>query len=111
MIDTEATCTIRKQVCTDAHVIAEFPAHWGEYGRLVDGKMRPGTPEDFGKFLDNKCKEFEQFLRDHRSQDMVQLDVVRHYSDLCSACGREWEEMDDDGICCCASCGAKLIKE
>lgn len=58
--------------------------------------------------LEDACEEFVSFLRDHRSQDVIQLDVVRDYATCCSACKRELEICEEDGIKYCASCGTEL---
>lgn len=59
------------------------------------------------------AKEFMGFLRDHRSQDVVSVDVIEERDDLCSACGRKWEVSDEDGEgnkCApfCANCGEEV---
>jgi len=102
------TCMVRKKVIVDARVIAEFPVSAWEYAKYKDGKYLAGTPEDFGKCLEGKCEEFRDFLRDHRSQDLVSLSVERETKDLCSACGEHWEtDVDEEtGEEYCASCGA-----
>jgi hypothetical protein len=97
----------------DCHVEAEFPLSWYDLHRTFtkDGIVE-ATPEDVGKRLEKKCKEFEDFLRDHRSQDMVQLNVMREKKDLCSACNGEWEPYQEtDGEISCACCGAVLQHE
>jgi hypothetical protein len=107
---TDPTCKVIKQVCVDAHVDAEFPVKWWEYAKWVDNKRIAGTPEDLGRCLEAKCKEFEDFLRDHRSQDMVQLTVVRDLEDQCSHCHSRWEADRDGDVIRCASCGA-IVEE
>ena len=52
------------------------------------------------KYLEEWCKEFEAFVRDHRSQDPVSLSVIREYEDQCTHCGLLWEEDEDGPICC-----------
>ena len=73
-----------------------------------------GTPEYWRvmeRQLNKWAKDFHNFLRDHRSQDLVQLNIVRDESDVCSACNALWEPIaDDDGQPYCANCGA-IIKE
>lgn len=53
-------------------------------------------------------KEIMAFIRDHRSQDQVHLDVERVTQDQCSECESEWETMIEDGVLKCASCGAEV---
>lgn len=64
--------------------------------------------EDYAKELEGAVKDFETFLRDHRSQDMVQLSVNRIYADVCSVCNEKWETQAEDGKTFCASCGADI---
>lgn len=56
-----------------------------------------------------KSKEAEEFIRDHRSQDPVQLNVEVVREDQCSRCGALWETYEESpGIDACASCGASV---
>ena len=96
---TKRKCTIRKGVVVDAHVEATFPHVDRWYGRTV---------EEYGTALERACKEFEEFLRDHRSQDVVRLSVERECKDICSVCEAEWDQDDDENGPCCANCGATL---
>lgn len=65
--------------------------------------------EERAKELDRATKDFNDFLHDHRSQDMISLDVQRIYKDLCSVCGEEWEpDRGEDGKLYCANCGAEI---
>lgn len=56
------------------------------------------------------AREFMDFLRDHRSQDLVGLDVVRVTEDRCSACGERWETMTDEGVEVCAYCAVAVAR-
>lgn len=103
----EGTCTIKKQALVDVTVEAEFP--WAT-------SYTWGNPLAQARALERAVKEFEEFLRDHRSQDVVTLSIQRVYQDLCSACGREFEEMEDykdegSGKTFCAWCGAQVTEE
>ena len=60
--------------------------------------------EEVAAEYESWVKEFKEFLRDHRSQDVISLDVVRVFSDHCSACGKPWEP--DEGTC--AWCGEAI---
>jgi len=64
--------------------------------------------EEKAKELERAVKEFIVFLRDHRSQDLISLDVRRIHEDVCSVCKERWEEDEDDNGKFCASCGAKI---
>ena len=85
-----------------AHVEIEFPylSHWRD-------------PERYAKALEAECREFAEFIRDHRSRDYVTLNTVRDHEDQCSACGARWETMpaDVDGPEACASCGVVVDNE
>jgi hypothetical protein len=61
-------------------------------------------------WLQDWAKEFREFLRDHRSQDVNGVSVEPTYQIQCSACHREWEEHfdEDSGKTCCASCGEAM---
>lgn len=93
------TCRVIKNVTVDAKVEAEFPKLF---------RYRRVTPEDRARELESACAEFEVFIRDHRSQDWLELSVVRVKQDVCSHCGNQWEPMDDDGKTLCGHCGAEL---
>jgi len=70
------------------------------------------SEEEWAKQLERAAKEFHDFLRDHRSQDMVVLDVVRKYKDVCSVCKDTWElDKDDNDVLICAACGAEIEEE
>jgi hypothetical protein len=56
------------------------------------------------------AKEFEGFIRDHRSRDAVSVNVIEERKDLCSVCGGEWETYQEEGETFCACCGA-LVEE
>ncbi len=97
-VSEERTCTIKKGVAIDAYVRAEFPILRGS-----------STPEEHARHLHHARKEFEAFLRDHRSQDWIRLSVEIVKQDQCSECGREWDAAEDgDGTIYCTSCDAHL---
>lgn len=100
-VDSVVRCHKLSQVTTDAKVEAEFP-------NLFRYAWRKLTPEDKARELENACAEFAEFIRDHRSQDPVRLDVVRVKEDLCSHCERPWETMEEEGKTLCAWCGAEV---
>jgi hypothetical protein len=63
--------------------------------------------EELAKYYEAWVRDFHAFIRDHRSQDPVNLNVEREYKDLCTHCGYEWE-IDENG---CPVCCDKAIKE
>lgn len=90
------------KVLVDTTVVAEPPSYVGRYCR---------TPEARARELEGWIKEFQEFLRDHRSQDSIYLSVERKYQDQCSNCHEEYEEMTDDdgnGTGRCAYCEAEI---
>lgn len=95
---------------TDARVIAEFNLSRIDYLKWTPDGLREKTHEEFAKMLEERCKEFEEFMRDHRSQDSVSLTVERVVSEVCSGCGQEWEEAKDEQGRYCAWCGANLAE-
>jgi hypothetical protein len=88
-----------RNVLVDVRLTAEAPRHVERYCR---------TPQERGTALRAWVREFEDFIRDHRSQDAVLLDVEEERKDLCSACGEEWETMEEDGKTICANCGTEV---
>ena len=94
-------CHRLADVVTDAHVEAEFPHLFHPWWCRLSAEER-------ARALENECNEFVEFLRDHRSQDAVHLEVVRVKKDLCSNCKCEWEVWEDEGKPVCAGCGAEV---
>lgn len=104
------TCRKEKRV-VDARVIAEFNLHWTDRQIYDGGQWRDRTPEEIGAKLEERCQAFREFMRDHRSQDTVTLEVERVVSDVCSACKRAWDPMTTDedtdyARTTCGWCGA-----
>lgn len=60
------------------------------------------TLEDQAEYYESWVKEFTAFMRDHRSQDPVYLNVERQYKDVCEFCENEWE-VDGTGCPCCCN--------
>lgn len=77
------------RVLVDLRVVCD-PPNMSWYGNL----------ENQAKALERWAKDFNAFMRDHRSQDDVTLSVERVYENQCSHCGYTWE-MDDQGPVCC----------
>lgn len=97
MSETETKIATKKKVLIDCRVVADFSSEtrWCK------------TKEAAASVLEGCAREFNCFIRDHRSQDDIRLEVERIYEDQCSVCGRAWELLpaDADGPECCASCG------
>ena len=92
------TCT-KKRILEDVIVEADLSG-------MMFPRRHYKTDEERVKNLESAVREFHEFLRDHRSQDMVQLFVNRKYKDVCSACGCTWETYIIDGALSCANCDA-----
>lgn len=112
-MDTTKTCR-KVHALYEAVVSASFPRAETVWASSVKYRMasEPGLTYHEAEVqirYENLCRavgDFEKFLRDHRSQDIVCLDVEKQYRDECSACGAEWEIYDDDMTC--VNCGAKI---
>jgi hypothetical protein len=104
-----------------AKVLATMPPKVAKrVKRLVDVRVECEVPnyitrhardhEHKARLLSEWAREFAEFIRDHRSQDPVRLDVVRDEREVCSCCGNEWETTVDDDTeeTICASCGVKV---
>jgi len=57
------------------------------------------------------AKEFLDFLRDHRSQDVQDVVVHQITEDVCSECGKNWEIYSEDGKDYCAYCRLEVASE
>lgn len=58
------------------------------------------TPKERAKAMSNWANEFKEFIRDHRSQSDVGIEVEEIFKDLCSHCEREYEEDAEGPLCC-----------
>ena len=97
---SESTAT-RVRVMTDVRIEAKPPEWFIRYWI---------SPEKRAKELSVWVKEFHEFIRDHRSQDPVRLNVVPVYETQCSACHQELvEKVNEHGQPMCANCGAILV--
>lgn len=100
----------------DVRIECESPYHLTQWV----GKQY-GTPEYWETVADRMkdwVKDFHDFMRDHRSQDSVRLNVVADKRDQCSLCGATWETVPGDenneserGLVFCASCGTEVKEE
>ena len=90
---------LQKNVLVDVKVEADLSGMiWGKSDDLVK----------YGQQLEKAVKEFHDFLRDHRSQDLVWLQVDEVRKDLCGNCGKVYEPdyYEEDKKRHCAWCGA-----
>ena len=59
-----------------------------------------GNMEQLAANYEAWAKEFEDFVRDHRSQDPVSLTINRVYEERCIFCNRVYEEDHEGPLCC-----------
>lgn len=81
-----------QRILTDAHVEVEMNLYW-----------RDRDPEKYAKQLDQACKDFLYFVRDHRSQDINDAYVVREYGYKCDHCGWKFKDEPEEPDCCDAA--------
>ena len=109
MSDSTTTLVTKKTVVTDLRIEAE--PHYSVLRCWHVHATNAERVECHAKSAERWAKDFMEFLRDHRSQDLTGLNVVRVKEDVCSACGEKWETMAGDaqdgeqGKTFCASCG------
>lgn len=88
---------MKKRVLTGVKVVAD-----------VDRAIRfSKSVDDYAKQAESLAREFNDFVRDHRSMDWATLSVEREYEDQCEHCGYIWE-LDSDGV---PTCCDKAINE
>lgn len=73
--------------------------------------------DQWAKNLDALAKDLLALVRDHRSHNVADITVEREYADVCSACGKVWEPMEDfdsddklSVTLICANCEAEVQK-
>ena len=79
----------KKTVLIDAHIEC-LPPHQNCLPWMFGSKVEEGTVEYYALQLERWVDDFQEFIRDHRSQDPVNLSVEREYEDQCSLCGNKW---------------------
>ena len=80
-----------KRMLTDVKIVCDPP-------RLYAFQRQ--TPEDEARAYEEWVREFDGFIRDHRSQDPVRLSVEREYTEVCSFCESAWEWDNEMPGCC-----------
>jgi hypothetical protein len=87
---------MKKRVLTSVKVVAD-----------VDKAIRfSRSLDDYAKQAESLAREFNAFVRDHRSMDWVSLSVDREYEDQCEHCHYMWE-VDSDGVPMCCDVAIK----
>jgi hypothetical protein len=79
------------KVLQEVKVIADVSRGIGYYNRDM---------ESYARQAEALAREFNEFVRDHRSMDWVSLSVEREYENQCSHCHSIWEEKPE---CCQAA--------
>jgi hypothetical protein len=93
---------MKKKVLIDATISCDPPSYvyrWAE------------SPEEIAKRMEAWVRDFDEFMRDHRSQDPVRLSVERVYEDQCSLCGYKWDADASGCPCCCDAAMAEWEQE
>jgi len=94
----------KRTVLTDCIVTAEF-----DHGQFVGwGLSGSDRVEALARAAESRCREFNSFIRDHRSQDDIRLNVEKITEEQCSNCGRAWEVDYTEVPPTCAGCGAEV---
>ena len=92
---------MKKKMLVDVTISCDPPRIWG---------INRMDMEQVAKEYESWVKDFHEFIRDHRSQDPVDINVEREYQDVCSFCDYEWEE-DENGCPCCCDEAIKEFEE
>jgi hypothetical protein len=83
-----------KKVLVDCHAEIEFDMPY---------YIKYKKPEEVAQYLEVEARELIDFIRDHRSQDKTQINIVRDFQELCEFCHSKKElSLDEDGtpVCC-----------
>jgi hypothetical protein len=83
----------RQKVLVDIEIVCDPPQVWHWRDSL----------EERAKDMERWAKEFNIFIRDHRSQDEVRMEVRRVFEDQCSFCHSRWEQDENGPMCCNAA--------
>ena len=93
----ERVACVKKTILEEVTISCD-PPNW--YGWRMYGGDK--VNEQYAKYCEEWVKDFHDFIRDHRSQDPVGLNVDRHYKTICEFCEYEWEEdiVSGQPLCC-----------
>lgn len=81
----------KKKVLIDLEIVCDPPRHTRYYWYAIEQQE---------KEMEKWVNDFHEFIRDHRSQDPVNLKIQRVYQDQCEYCHREWEGDEGCPVCC-----------
>jgi hypothetical protein len=99
------------------YAVKKFMGARVEVEPSVPSDVARSKPERQEKWYRQWAKEFQEFLRDHRSQDVNGISVVVDSRKVCSACGHDWERYQyeaPDGEALyhgCSYCGLPVQEE
>ena len=79
-----------KKILVDLHAEIDMPRAF-YYGYL----------ERVAEMLEEDARELTAFIRDHRSRDSYQINIVREYETRCGFCGLKEERGNDGAPACC----------
>lgn len=108
--EMQVTCTKVENVLVKSRIVIDYEPTIYHY--MVKMCQKPDESQwqcqerILAEAKEKWAKEFEEFVRDHRSQDPVSITVEREYEDRCSACYEKWEDYADGDSIRCANCGA-----
>lgn len=92
---------MKQKILVDVTVTCDPPSYINRWNRSIEQRE---------KMMIEWVNEFHDFIRDHRSQDPVNLNVERVYQEQCSHCHNEWEsgwDTDPEGPACCSAAVAE----
>ena len=96
---------IKRNALVETRIECQWrPSNWEVSMRAKSLSISHDEAE--ARLKEERCREFNDFIRDHRSQDDIKLHVERVFEDQCSACHNRWEIGDIEGLECCLHCGA-----
>lgn len=97
------------RVTTGVRVELTPPKNIGEWLHLFHKYRSPEYWDRMRETYQEWADELMAFIRDHRSQDKTQIDVVTDTEDQCSKCSCKWETVTyEGGTVHCAGCGDEL---
>ena len=82
---------MKTRTLIDVKITCDAPSYITRWHQPIEQQVRD---------IEGWVKEFHDFIRDHRSQDPVNLNIERVYQYQCSFCNSEWEEDENGPVCC-----------
>jgi hypothetical protein len=94
---------MKKKILSDVKITCEPPEKYFYF--------KSPTMEDWAEYYEKWVKEFHNFIKDHRSQDPVRLNVEKEYKEVCEFCGMDWETDEDNSPVCCQEAINEFVKD